>query len=302
MEKPYYSLSEYLKGKFGERVYKISVNGGFTCPNRDGKKGVGGCIFCNEQGSGEHTLEGDITRQMEDGIAFAKAKNKGNKYIAYFQNFTSTYAPVNILRQKYAAALVNEKVVGLAVATRPDCIDEDVVKVIKEVANNRLAWVELGLQTANENTAKIINRQYSNAEFTAAVKLLNEYNIPVVVHLIVGLPNENFSDILNTVKFLNDHKIDGIKIHSLFVLKNTPLEKLYLGGKYTPIDRDFYIKCVAEILARIPKNVVVHRLTGDGDKLQILAPQWTMEKKKNLNAVYSYMVKNNLTQGCNCTK
>ncbi len=298
MSTPYYKLSDYLKNRFGERVYKISIDGGFTCPNRDGTKGYGGCIFCNEKGSGEHTQGGDIACQVEYAVMGAKQKSKGEKFIAYFQNFSSTYAPISVLKERYVQAITHPDIVGLAIATRPDCIDDGVAKTIKEVAGDKLVWVELGLQTANDTTAKIINRGYTSSEFTKAVKVLNEYGLPVVVHLMIGLPNESEKDIERTVDFLNKHKIDGIKLHSLFVLKGTAMEKLYLDGNYTPITRDYYIKSVGYILSRVPSSVVVHRLTGDGEKSEILAPEWTKEKKKNLNAITKFMVENNITQGC----
>ncbi len=294
----YRSLSDELKSIYNERVYKIPIDGGFTCPNRDGKKGYGGCSFCNEKGSGEHTLNLSIKDQVLQGIKIAKEKKKGNKFIAYFQNFSSTYADVDTLSKRYKDALVSDEFVGLAIATRPDCITPEIAKVIKMVAIHRTVWVEIGLQTANEDTGTAFNRCYTNDDFVNAVKILNAENIPVVVHLIVGLDGENFEDIKSTVNFLNNVKIDGIKIHSLFVLKNTALGEKFLRGEYTPITRDFYVKSVAYILTHIPSSITVHRLTGDGEKSQILAPAWTMEKKKNLNAIKNYMLDNGLTQGC----
>ena len=298
MNSLYFKLSDYLKQRFDTRIYKILVDGGFTCPNRDGTKGVGGCVFCNEKGSGEHAFGGDISLQVSCAISVAKQKGKGSKFIAYFQNFSSTYAPVCELKKKYSLATAHPDIVGLAVATRPDCISEEVAKTIKEVAKDKLAWVELGLQTANDNTAKKINRGYLSSEFTRAVKILNDFDLPVVVHLIIGLPDENENDVLETVEFLNRHKIDGVKIHSLFVLSGTALEKDFLSGAYTPISRDYYVKCVADIITRLPPSVVIHRLTGDGEKDKILAPDWTKEKKKNLNAINKFLSDNNLYQGC----
>ncbi len=298
MNSLYFKLSDYLKQRFNRRVYKISVDGGFTCPNRDGTKGFGGCVFCNEKGSGEHTLNGDIKGQVENAISLAKQKGKGEKFIAYFQNFSSTYAPCGLLKEKYLQATAHPDIVGLAIATRPDCIDEDIAKTIKQVAGDKLVWVELGLQTASDKTAKLINRGYPTCDFTKAVKILNDFGLPVVVHLIVGLPSEKEEDIAFTVDFLNKHKIDGVKIHSLFVLKNTALEKAFLNGEYTPISREYYIKCATHILTHLPPSVVIHRLTGDGEKSQILAPDWTKEKKKNLNGITKFMIDNNLTQGC----
>ena len=294
----YRTLSDELKSIYNERVYKIPIDGGFTCPNRDGKKGFGGCSFCNEKGSGEHTLHLSIKEQVIEGIKIAKEKNKGNKFIAYFQNFSSTYADLDTLKARYSEALVSDDVVGLAIATRPDCITKEIAQLIKMVAFHRTVWVELGLQTANEDTAKSFNRGYTNDDFINAVNILNSENIPVVVHLIVGLNGEDFSDIKRTVDFINGVKIDGIKIHSLFVLKNTVLGNRFLQGDYTPISREFYVKSVVYILTHIDKSITIHRLTGDGEKSEILAPDWTMEKKKNLNAIKNYMQQNGLTQGC----
>ena len=294
----YRSLSDELKSIYNERVYKIPIDGGFTCPNRDGKKGFGGCAFCNEKGSGEHTLKLSIKEQMLKGIEIAKQKGKGNKFIAYFQNFSSTYADIDTLKKRYSDALVSDEVVGLAIATRPDCITYEIAQVIKMVAIHRTVWVELGLQTANEGVASAVNRCYKNQDFIAAVKILNDANIPVVVHLIIGLEGEDLDAVKKTVDFINSVKIDGIKIHSLFVLKNTALGESFLRGEYQPITREFYVEAVAYILTHIPKTVTVHRLTGDGEKSQILAPAWTMEKKKNLNSIKNYMSQNGLTQGC----
>ena len=294
----YYKLSTYLKSLFGERVYKISLDGGFTCPNRDGAISRGGCIFCNGKGSGEHTPVGTIASQMAESISIAKQKGKGNKYIAYFQSFTSTYAPIEILKSRYSDALIDDSVVGLAIATRPDCIDDEVCKAIKEVAGDRLVWVELGLQTANEDTAKIINRGYDNTIFEKAINLLKNNGIQVVVHLIAGLPNERRKDFLDSVRYIANKDIDGIKFHSLYVEEGTALAKLYQSGGYTPIGREEYVKSVCEAIAILPKRIVVHRVTGDGEKSKILAPLWTKDKKKNLNAITKYLVENNIVQGC----
>lgn len=294
----YFKLSEYLKSIFGERVYKISIDGGFTCPNRDGTVGRGGCLFCNEKGSGEHTRQGSIREQIEKGIEYARLAKKGEKYIAYFQSFTSTYAPIERLKSRYREALVDDSVVGLAIATRPDCIDDEVCKAIKEVAGDRLVWVELGLQTANEDTAKIINRGYDNTIFEKAVNLLKNNGIQVVVHLIAGLPNEGRKDFLDSVRYIADKDIDGIKFHSLYVEEGTALAKLYDSGSYAPISREEYVKSVCEAIAILPKRIVVHRVTGDGEKSKILAPLWTKDKKKNLNAITKYLTEHGIEQGC----
>ena len=294
----YYKLSTYLKDLFGERVYKIALDGGFTCPNRDGTLSTGGCIFCNGKGSGEHTLEGSVKAQMQEGIKLAKARKKGEKYIAYFQSFTSTYAPLDVLKNRYSEALVDDSVVGLAIATRPDCVSEEVAKLIKEVAKDRLVWVELGLQTSNENTAKAINRGYKNEVYEKAVYVLKKYSIKVVTHLIVGLPNEKINDFLNSVRYVVRVGVDGLKLHSLYVEEGTKISKLYKSDNYSPISREDYIKAVCEAISIIPPEVVIHRLTGDGEKAKLLAPLWTKEKKKNLNAVTKCLEDNDIVQGC----
>lgn len=294
----YLKLSTYLKSLFGERVYKISLDGGFTCPNRDGTISCGGCIFCNESGSGEHTFTGSIKEQMEKGIDFSLDRGKGEKFIAYFQSFTSTYAPIEVLKVRYREALVDERVVGVAIATRSDCIDDEVCKTIKEVAGDRLVWVELGLQTSNNDTAIRINRGYDNEVFERAVSLLKSHGIQVVVHLIVGLPGESHIDFINSVKYIANLGIDGVKFHSLYVEEGTRLEKLYLDGLYRPIKQDEYVKAVCEAIALLPKSVVIHRLTGDGDKTKLIAPLWTKNKKQNLNAITKHLVDNDIAQGC----
>ena len=296
----YYKLSTYLKSLFGERVYKISLDGGFTCPNRDGTISRGGCIFCNGKGSGEHTLVGTIASQMAESISIAKQKGKGNKYIAYFQSFTSTYAPLDILQGRYKEALVDDSVVGLAIATRPDCIDEDICKLIKEVADGRLVWVELGLQTSNENTGRTINRGYDNIVYERAVKLLKAHDIQVVTHLIAGLPRESKVDFINSVRYVIDKGTDGVKFHSLYITDGTKLADLYKMGEYTPITQSEYISWVCEAIALLPKDIVIHRLTGDGEQSKILAPDWTKNKKQNLNSITKYLIDNDIIQGSKC--
>lgn len=298
----YYKLSTYLKDLFGERVYKIALDGGFTCPNRDGTVSTGGCIFCNGKGSGEHTRVGSIKAQVQEGIQVAKDGNKGNKYIAYFQSFTSTYAPIEVLKNRYREALLDDTVVGLAIATRPDCVSEEVADLIKEVAKDKLMWVELGLQTQNENTAKAINRGYGNEVYEKAVRILKERSIKVVTHLIVGLPNEKKEDFLESVRYVVKVGVDGLKLHSLYVEEGTKLSKLYKSGNYSPISREEYVQAVCEAISIIPPYVVIHRLTGDGEKTKLLAPLWTKEKKKNLNAITKYLKDNDIVQGCSYKK
>lgn len=293
----YKHLNNYLKQKFGERTLKICIDGGFTCPNRDGSKGVGGCIFCSEKGSGDHIkLANSITLQVQNYFKSYKAE-RANKFIAYFQNFTNTYDTLENLKEKYDSALIDDRIVGLAVATRPDCINEDIVKLLKNYTNKYYLCVELGLQTSNDKTAKLINRCYTNTEFTNAVKLLNLYNIDVIVHVMVGLPNETSDDIKKTVNFINIHNIQGLKIHSCYVIKNTKLAQLYNEGKYIPLSLEEYISSCAYILTHINPDIVIHRISGDAPKDLLIAPSWNSHKKWIINGLNNYMKDNNLYQG-----
>ena len=311
--KRYNYLNEYLKEKFGERTLKICIDGGFTCPNRDGTKGKNGCIFCSEKGSGEHiknvsfssnnqtlsTIEKQILsiqNQVKKHLTSYKAE-RANKFIAYFQNFTNTYDSCENLKKKFDAALIDEKIVALAVATRPDCMDEEKAKLLKSYTDKYYVWVDLGFQTSNEETANFINRCYSNSEFTKAVELLNKYNIDVVTHIMVGLPDETHEDLKNTIKFLNKHNIQGIKIHSTYVVENTKLAELYKNNQYKPISLEYYLNEVIYILTHINKNIIIHRFSGDAPKENLLAPEWNTHKKWVLNGINKKMKEQNLFQG-----
>lgn len=216
----YKHLNEYLKNKFGERTLKICIDGGFTCPNRDGRCGMGGCLFCGEKGSGEHLITSPISYQVEKYFESYRA-DRANKFIVYFQNFTNTYDTIENLKNKYDAALIDDRIVGLEIATRPDCIDENVAKLISSYSGKYYVCVELGLQTSNDETAKIINRGYLSSKFIEAVSILRKYNIDVVGHIMIGLPGEDDNDLKNTVEFVNRHDIQGVKIHSTYIIKNT---------------------------------------------------------------------------------
>lgn len=293
----YNKLNKYLKGKFGERTLKICVDGGFTCPNRDGTISTGGCIFCSERGSGEHIKSANnISEQIQNYFKTYRAE-RANKFIVYFQNFTNTYDTIQNLKNKYDAALIDSRIVGLSVATRPDCINEDVCKLLHSYLDKYYVCVELGLQTSNDKIGNIINRGYNSIQFTNAVNLLNKYNIDVVVHLMVGLPTETFDDIKNTVSFINNHKIQGIKIHSTYVVKETKLANLYQNNQYTPITLEYYLDCVTYILTHISPNIVVHRISGDAPKDLLLAPDWNLHKKWILNGLEKKLKEENLWQG-----
>ena len=297
----YKHLNKYLKDKFGERTLKICLDGGFTCPNRDGRVGYGGCAFCSERGSGEHIIADNISNQVKNYFTSYKAE-RANKFIAYFQNFTNTYDSIENLKMKYGAALIDDRIVALAIATRPDCISEDVCKLLKSYSERYYVWVELGLQTSNENTGKIINRCYTDEQFSAAVSLLNKYNIDVVTNIMVGLPGENFDDIKNTVNFINNHSIQGLKIHSTYVVKNTRLADMYFNGKYTPISLEYYLDCACYILTHISPDIIIHRVSGDAPKDLLIAPDWNLHKKWIINGLDKLLRDKDLYQGMDYKK
>ncbi len=295
--KRYNHLNEYLKNKFGERTLKICIDGGFTCPNRDGTISRGGCIFCSERGSGEHISQSESIRiQIENYFKSYKAL-RANKFIVYFQNYTNTYADIETLKNKYDAALIDNRIVALAIATRPDCINEEIVKLIKSYSQNYYVFVELGLQTSDEKIISAINRGYTNVQFTKAVELLNKYDIDVVVHLMVGLPNETDESIRNTVSFLNKHSFQGIKIHSCYVVKGTKLADMYKQNFYTPITLEYYLDKLTYIITHINPNIIIHRISGDAPKNILLAPEWNLHKKWILNDFNKKMETENLYQG-----
>lgn len=297
----YKHLNKYLKDKFGERTLKICLDGGFTCPNRDGRVGYGGCAFCSERGSGEHIIADNISNQVKNYFTSYKAE-RANKFIAYFQNFTNTYDSIENLKMKYDAALIDDRIVALAIATRPDCISEDVCKLLKSYSERYYVWVELGLQTSNENTGKIINRCYTDEQFSAAVSLLNKYNVDVVTHIMVGLPGENFDNIKNTVNFINNHSIQGLKIHSTYVVKNTRLADMYFNGKYTPISLEYYLDCACYILTHISPDIIIHRVSGDAPKDLLIAPDWNLHKKWIINGLDKLLRDKDLYQGMDYKK
>lgn len=293
----YNKLNRFLKNKFGEKVLKICIDGGFTCPNRDGKKSTYGCIFCSEKGSGEHIKKCDsISEQVRNYFKSYKAE-RANKFIAYFQNYTNTYDSIENLKEKYDSALIDKRIVALAVATRPDCITEDIAKLLSSYSKKYYVWVELGLQTSNEETGKFINRCYINSDFTNAISILNKYNIDIVSHIMVGLPNETFEDIKNTVEFINKHNIQGLKIHSTYVVEHTQLYQLYKEENYSPISLEYYLKCLCYIITHISPEVVIHRISGDAPKDILVAPNWNSHKKWIMNGLNKKMIDEDLWQG-----
>ena len=292
----YNKLNEFFKNKFGERVLKICVDGGFTCPNRDGTVGTNGCIFCSQRGSGEHLNSLSIDLQISNFFKSDRSK-RANKFIVYFQNFTNTYETIENLKKKYDLALNDSRIVGLAVATRPDCISEDIAKLLKSYSEKYYVFVELGLQTSNDYIAKTINRGYPSSCFSTAVDILNKYGIDIVTHIMVGLPNETFEDIENTVTFINKHNIQGLKIHSTYVIENTYLAKLYKENLYTPITLEYYLDCLKYILTHVNPNLIIHKISGDAPKNLLLAPEWNLHKKWVLNGIDKILKNENLHQG-----
>lgn len=283
----YYSLNNYLRDTFGEKVYKLSLNAGFTCPNRDGTIDTRGCIFCSKGGSGDFAESASlsITEQIESGKKRVEKKIKNGKYIAYFQAFTNTYAPLDILREKFCEAIHHKDIVALSIATRPDCLGEDVLKLLAELNSIKPVFVELGLQTIHEESAKYIRRGYSLDVYDKAVKDLKKTGVNIVVHIILGLPNETKADMLESVKYVCDSGINGIKLQLLHVLKNTDLEQDYNAGKFKVLEFDEYLDIIKACVDLIPQNIVIHRLTGDGAKKDLIAPLWSADKKRVLNAI-----------------
>ena len=293
----YKHLNKYLKEKFGERTLKICIDGGFTCPNRDGSISTGGCIFCSEKGSGEHINSAkSISNQVKNYFSTYKAE-RANKFIVYFQNFTNTYGSISNLKSKYDAALIDDRIVGLEIATRPDCINDDICKLLKSYTNKYYVCVELGLQTSSDEIGKLINRRYTSAQFTKAVELLNKYHIDIVAHIMIGLPSETQFDLENTVKFINRHNIKGIKIHSTYVVENTILADMYKSGNYEPITLDYYLESLAYVLTHISPEIIIHRISGDAPKDLLIAPDWNSHKKWIINGIDKILKERNLYQG-----
>lgn len=282
----YTTLNNYLKERFGEKVYKIALNGVFTCPNRDGSIGTRGCIFCSKGGSGDFAESPDltITEQIENGKKRLEKKIKNGKYIAYFQAFTNTYAPVERLRTIYKEAINHPDIVALSIGTRPDCLGDDVLALLDELNKIKPIFVELGLQTINEDTAKYIRRGYTLEVYDKAVADLHKIGINVVTHIILGLPNESKEDMLNSVKYACK-VTDGIKLQLLHILKGTDLAKDYEQGKFEVLTLEQYTEIIKECVQIIPENVVIHRLTGDGAKKDLIAPLWSADKKTVLNTI-----------------
>ena len=281
-------LSDYYRQKFGCKVYKLSLDGGFTCPNRDGTLGTRGCVFCSASGSGDFAEKGaaSIADQLEKAKAWVESKNKGGKYIAYFQSFTNTYAPVARLRELFTAAMAPEDIVGLAIGTRPDCLGEDVVALLAELNQIKPISVELGLQTVHPETIRYIRRGYPNEVYFDAVRRLKNAGLEVVTHIILGLPGEDMAMAMETTRQAVAAGTDGVKFHLLHVLRGTDLEKDYLAGKFEALSLEEYGQILKACVALLPESTVVHRITGDGAKRDLIAPAWSGDKKRVLNYLH----------------
>lgn len=300
----YYALHEYNMETFGRKLYKLSLQGGTTCPNRDGSKGTGGCIFCAADGSGAFTPDGtlSVTEQLEKAVERVSRKMQIQKdepqFIAYFQSFTSTYAPVEHLRRQFTQAICWPGTAVLDVATRPDCLPPEVIELLETLRRQKPVWVELGLQTAHEATARVIHRCYENAVYEKAVQALHAVGIPVITHVILGLPGETKADMLRTVEYLNRVGTDGVKFQLLHVLRGTALAEM----DYTPLTLEEYTDILLDCIEHLEPQIVVHRITGDGDKRLLLAPLWSGDKKKVLNEIHKAMRVRDIRQGKRCGK
>lgn len=297
--KRYHTLDYHYKNKFNSKVFKVSLNAGFSCPNIDGKVGNGGCIYCSKSGSGEFAgnIEKDLITQFNEVKNILLKKWPNSKYIGYFQAHTNTYAPINILKEKYECILKQKDVVGLNIATRPDTISDECLDYLKELNTKTYLTIELGLQTINEKTSKLINRCHTLNCFEDMVKKLREQKINVVVHIINGLPYETKEDMLNTVRYLNNLDIQGIKIHMLSIIKDTPLEKLYQKEKFHLLTKEEYIDIIIDQLEELREEIVIHRITGDPKLEDLIAPTWLIKKFCVLNDIDKEMVKRNSYQG-----
>ncbi len=292
----YNNLSGYFREKYGSRVRKICIDGGFSCPNRDGTCGIGGCIYCSERGAGEHISNplASIADQVREQLSRGKSDDI---FLAYFQNFTNTYADVETLRERYDAALIDSRIKILSIGTRPDCITEEIAALIASYKDRVEVWVELGLQTANDDTAITINRGYPRATFERAMEILRSYDIPVCVHLIVGLPGESMQHIKETSDYLNHFSIFGIKIHSIYVCEGTALAEMYRNGEYIPPTLSEYVDGAVYLISHMDPKIVLHRITGDCPRELLIAPDWNADKNQIISAINERLEEKDLYQG-----
>ena len=303
MEKPYRDLATYLKGRLGGKCAKIAIDGGFTCPNRDGSVGVGGCAFCSSLGGGDFAERAacgapDAIREAVLARLDAPHARRADRFIAYFQAFSSTYAPVDVLRARYEAALCDGRIVGLAVGTRPDCITEGIADLLAEFAKTHYVSVELGLQTASDDVADAMCIACPRSRFAEATRMLAARGIDVVAHLMIGLPGEDREGWLRTMDYVNRLPVSGVKFHSVYVLQNTRLAEMYARGEYAPQTREEYVAAVCELIAHARPDLVIHRLGGDAPKNELVAPAWNADKRGTLDAIHRALTARGITQGC----
>lgn len=298
-DKRYYSLDHHLKKNYGEKLYKLSLNGGMTCPNRDGTLGTRGCIFCSRGGSGDFAADKKlpIRSQIENAKALVSKKHTGNSYIAYFQAYTNTYAPCSYLEKIFTEAIRHPDIKVLSIATRPDCLDSEILRLLGRLNQIKPVWVELGLQTIHEDTARIIRRGYALSVFEEAVSGLREQDIDIIAHVILGLPGEDEKKMLHTIHYLNDKNIQGIKLQLLHILKDTDLASYYRQDPFHVFTMDEYIKTVGTCIANLSPDTVIHRLTGDGPRSLLIAPLWSANKRQVLNCLHSYLKEQDIWQG-----
>lgn len=300
--KPYYSLDFYLKETFGKKVYKLALDGGMTCPNRDGTLGSGGCIFCSAGGSGDFAAKRDLSIRAQVDAAKTRVAKKmpaaaDGPYIAYFQSYTNTYAPLPYLKGLFTEAISLPEICALSIGTRPDCLPDETIDLLSDLNKEKPVWVELGLQTIHEKTAELIRRGYPLSVFEDTYRRLKSAGLTVIVHVILGLPGETKEDILQTIRYLAELKIDGIKLQLLHVLKGTDLDTLYQSGAFSVMELDEYLELVGDCLKLLPQDIVIHRLSGDGAKSLLTAPIWSGNKRLVLNSMAKYLKENRICQG-----
>ena len=298
-DKPFRDYNSYLRQLFGCRVQKISLDAGLTCPNRDGSRGFGGCIYCNATGSGTGAAARDqsIRRQIETAKSYLATRYKAKKFLAYFQSFSNTYAPVDRLRALYGEALADPDIVGLTIGTRPDCVPDPVLDLLQELQRERLVWLEYGLQSAHDRTLELIRRGHDLAAFSDALRRTRARALPVCVHVILGLPGESAADMDATARFLAASDIQAVKLHLLYVVRGTVLHRWFEAGRYRCLTRDEYSAAAARFIALLPPHVIVQRLTGDPHPDELVAPDWALAKQQNLQAVLDYLKRHQMRQG-----
>jgi hypothetical protein len=295
----YHDLNTYFKNLYGHRVHKITLDAGLSCPNRDGKISFGGCIYCNAKGSGTGNFSRgmSIRGQIESVKKALTLRYKAKKFMAYFQSFTNTYGPVEYLQSIYEEALACEDIIGLSIGTRPDCVDEPVLSLLQSLAENHLIWIEYGLQSAKNETLARINRGHDVDCFIRAVEKTRNRNIKICAHVILGLPGESKNDMLETARLIGELNLEGVKLHLLYVVRNTPMETLYRAGEYTCLTRNEYVEIVCDFLERLPPDMVIHRLTGDPHAAELAAPAWALEKSETLGLIQRTLARRDSRQG-----